>query len=170
MARTVIITGGNIGEMKPRLRHAQQLINQNIGIVLRCSHVYESEPWGFTAENRFMNQAMVVDTELSPAELLDAVQEIERQLGRDREAEAAQKTNSGERYSSRVIDVDIIFYDDLVMESETLTIPHPLMHEREFVLAPLSEIAPAMIHPVFGKSVEQLRRELSERLKSNDNA
>ena len=165
MARTVIITGGNIGEMKPRLRQAQQLINKDIGIVLRCSHVYESEPWGFTSENKFMNQAMVVDTELSPEELLDAVQEIERQLGRDRDAETLRKVQSGERYSSRVIDIDIIFYDDLVMKSETLTIPHPLMHERDFVLAPLSEIAPAMIHPVFGKSVEQLRHELAERLK-----
>ena len=162
MARTVIITGGNIGDMKPRLRQAQQLINRDIGIVLRCSHVYESEPWGFRAENRFMNQAMVVDTELTPSELLAAVQEIERLLGRDREAEAAQKSISGERYSSRVMDIDIIFYDDLVMESDTLTIPHPLMHERDFVLAPLSEIAPAMKHPVNGKTVEQLRNELAQ--------
>lgn len=160
MARTVIITGGNIGEMKPKLRQAQQLINREIGIVLRCSHVYESEPWGFTAENKFMNQAMVVDTELTPLELLDAVQEIERLLGRDREAEAVQKSISGQRYSSRVIDIDIIFYDDMVLESDRLTIPHPLMHEREFVLAPLSEIAPSMIHPLNGKTVEQMRSEL----------
>ncbi len=146
--------------MKPRLRQAQQLINNEIGIVLRCSHVYQSKAWGFNSGNEFMNQAMIVDTDLSPQELLTALQDIELRLGRDREAEVAEKQRTGEPYSSRIIDIDILFYNDVVMNMPDLTIPHPLVHERDFVLAPLYEIAPKKVHPVFGKTVEELREEL----------
>ena len=147
--------------MKPLLRQAQQLINRDIGIILRCSHVYTSKAWGFDAEGEFSNQAMVVDTDLSPEELLAAVQKIEATLGRDRDAEAAEKQRTGQPYSSRVMDIDILFYDDLKMDTAELVIPHPLMHERDFVLAPLCEIAPKKVHPSLGKTVEQLRSELS---------
>lgn len=160
MARAIIITGGNIGEMKPRLRQAQQLINNEIGIVLRCSHVYKSKAWGFPAENDFMNQAMIVDTDFTPEELLAALQKIEVKLGRDRDAEAAEKERTGEDYSSRVIDIDILFYNDMEMDLPNLTIPHPLMQERDFVLAPLCEIAPRTVHPGLKKTVEELRTEL----------
>lgn len=163
MSKAIIITGGNIGDMKPRLRQAQQLINNDIGIVLRCSHVYNSAAWGFSAEQEFQNQAMIVDTDLSPEELLAALQDIERQLGRDRTAEAAEKERTGGLYSSRIIDIDIIFYDDIQMNMPELTIPHPLMQERDFVLAPLSEITPKKVHPLLGKTVEQLREELLKR-------
>lgn len=163
MAKAIIITGGNTGDMKPRLRQAQQLINDEIGIVLRCSHVYESKAWGFSSGEDFKNQAMVVDTELTPEELLAALQDIELRLGRDRKAESEEKSRTGEPYSSRLIDIDIIFYNDLEMDTAELTIPHPLMQERDFVLAPLSEIAPRKVHPALGKTVEQLREELLER-------
>lgn len=106
-----------MGDVKPRLRQAQQMINAGIGIVLRCSHVYESKAWGFTAADDFKNQAMEVDTDLAPEELLAALQEIEGRLGRDREAEAAEKARTGEPYSSRLIDIDIIFYDDAVVDT-----------------------------------------------------
>lgn len=160
MARAIIIAGGNIGDMKPRLRQAQQLINKDIGIVLRCSHVYSSKAWGFNSEAEFSNQAMIVDTDLTPEELLDAVQKIEVTLGRDRKAEAEEKERTGEPYSSRIIDIDILLYNDLELDKPELTIPHPLMQERDFVLAPLCEIAPKAVHPGLGKTVEQMRADL----------
>lgn len=166
MARAILVTGGNLGDVKPRLRRAQQLVNDEVGIVLHCSHVYESAAWGFSSECGFKNQAMEVDTDLAPEELLAAVQDIECRLGRDRQAEALEKARTGERYSSRTIDIDIIFYDDVTMDTADLTLPHPLMQEREFVLTPVAEIAPDKVHPVLNKTVEQLRAELLERQRS----
>lgn len=167
MARAIIITGGNIGDMKPRLRQAQQLINNEIGIVLRCSHTYTSPAWGFDGDD-FTNQAMIVDTDLSPVELLAAVQDIELRLGRDRVTEAEHKHLSGDSYSPRIIDIDIIFYDDVRMHTHDLVIPHPLMHEREFVLEPLAEIAPTKVHPEFGVSVAELYRAVVEKREGAD--
>ncbi len=164
MARAIIITGGNLDNVKARLRQAQQMINDRLGIILRCSHMYESEAWGFTAADNFLNQAIELDTDLSPEELLAGVQAIEKELGRDREAEAAIKAANGEPYSSRKIDIDILFYNDLVLESPELTIPHPLMQERDFVLAPLCEIAAGKIHPVLDKTMKELREELKARM------
>ncbi len=163
MARAIIITGGNLDNVKARLRQAQQMINERLGVILRCSHMYESEAWGFTASDNFLNQAIELDTDLTPEELLQGVQAIEKELGRDRTAEAAIKAANGEAYSSRKIDIDILFYDDKVISTPELTIPHPLMHERDFVLAPLSEIAPSKIHPILDKTVRELRGELHAR-------
>ncbi len=163
MARAFIITGGNLGDVKPRLRRAQQLINDKVGVVLRCSHVYTSKAWGFSSEYDFMNQALIVDTDLAPEELLVALQAIETELGRNRKAEAEEKARRNEPYSSRVIDIDILFYDDRVVDLPNLKIPHPLMQDRDFVLAPLCEIMPDKEHPVLGKSVSDLRKALIEK-------
>ena len=163
MARAIVITGGNLDNVKARLRQAQQMINERLGIILRCSHMYESEAWGFTSSENFLNQAIELDTDLSPEELLAGVLAIEQELGRDREAEAAIKAENGEPYSSRKIDIDILFYDDKVINTPDLVIPHPLMQEREFVLAPLSEIAPNKIHPLLDKTVREMRGELQAR-------
>ena len=94
MARVVLITGGNLGDVKSRLRTAQRMINDKVGIVLRCSHRYKSRPWGFSATDEFSNQVLEVDTDLSADEVLDAVQEIERELGRDRDEEARIKAEA----------------------------------------------------------------------------
>lgn len=150
------MTGGNRGDVKRTLQAAQQLINDRIGPVLRCSHRYESEPWGFEAEERFSNQALEVSTELEPLEVLDALQEIERELGRNRAAEAVEKASTGVRYTSRTIDIDIAFYDDRVIDIERLTVPHPLLAEREFALVPLAEIVRTRRHPSTGLTVGEM--------------
>jgi len=123
MARVVLLTGGNTGDVKRTLQAAQQLINARVGAVLRCSHRYESKPWGFDAEQHFSNQALEVSTDLQPLEVLEAVQAIEQELGRNRAAEAVEKARTGVAYTSRSIDIDILFYDDEVIASERLTIP-----------------------------------------------
>ena len=163
MARVALLLGGNQGDVKRTLQTAQQLINSRVGAVLRCSHRYESEPWGFPAAQRFSNQALEVSTDLLPLEVLDAVQAIERELGRNRAAEAIEKASSGAAYSSRPIDIDIIFYGDEVIDDERLTVPHPLLAEREFALQPLAEIMRRHRHPVTGVTVGEMLDALRNR-------
>ena len=163
MARVALLLGGNQGDVKRTLQTAQQLINSRVGAVLRCSHRYESEPWGFPAAQRFSNQALEVSTDLSPLEVLDACQGIERELGRNRAAEAIEKASSGAAYSSRPIDIDIIFYGDEVIDDERLTVPHPLLAEREFALQPLAEIRRRHRHPVTGVTVGEMLDALRNR-------
>lgn len=163
MARVALLLGGNQGDVKRTLQTAQQLINSRVGAVLRCSHRYESEPWGFPAAQRFSNQALEVSTDLSPLEVLDACQGIERELGRNRAAEAIEKASSGATYSSRPIDIDIIFYGDEVIDDERLTVPHPLLAEREFALQPLAEIMRRHRHPVTGVTVGEMLDALRNR-------
>lgn len=156
-----LLTGGNRGDVVRRLHAAERLAGARIGRVVAASRLYESAPWGFRAAERFVNQALVVETTLRPLEVLDAAQAIERELGRDRAAEAAERLRTGERYASRAIDVDILFYDDAVIRSERLTLPHARLAERPFALEPLGEAAPAWRHPLLGATA----RELLERLK-----
>ena len=160
MARVALLLGGNQGDVKRTLQTAQQLVNSRVGAVLRCSHRYESEPWGFPAAERFSNQALEVSTDLTPHEVLDACQRIERELGRNRAAEAVEKARTGVAYTSRPIDIDILFYDDEVIASERLTVPHPLLSEREFALAPLCEIMRQRRHPVTGQTMEEMYKAL----------
>ena len=148
--------GGNKGDVKRTLQTAQQLVNARVGAVLRCSHRYESEAWGFHAPERFSNQAVEITTDLTPHEVLDAVQCIESDLGRNRAAEAVEKAATGAAYVSRPIDIDIIFYDDAVLSDEQLTIPHPLLAEREFALVPLCEIMRMRRHPVTGTTAGEM--------------
>lgn len=134
-----MITGGNVGEVQERLRRAQSLVNDRVGPVMRCSHRYKSDAWGFGGEP-FTNQALIADTELSPRQVLEAVQAIEAELGRDRVGEAVERATTGESYASRPIDIDILYYDDIVLDEPDLKIPHPRIEERDFVLAPLREL------------------------------
>lgn len=110
------------------------------------SPVYETEPWGFEEQPNFLNQVIQAETDLEPHELLDFLKELEKHMGR-------QQTI---RYGPRVIDLDILFYDDLVIETPELTIPHPNMTKRSFVLVPLAEIAPELCHPVLGIKIRDL--------------
>ena len=162
MAKVVLITGGNVGNAEATLAEAAQLIGAEVGAVERTSQIYRTKAWGFEAED-FRNQVLVVESAMEPLALLDAVNDIERRLGRDRAEEQKVKSATGARYASRSIDIDILFYDALVVESERLTLPHPRIAERDFVLEPLVEVVPQWLHPVSGKSVEQMFEELKQR-------
>lgn len=148
MACAYLSLGSNIGDREYFLRSAVDLIKKEIGSSVKCSGVYQSAPWGFEAETPFLNMAAVVETILSPEDLLDHCASIEKRLNRVR--------SSSGNYISRTIDVDIIYYDDRVLNLPNLIIPHKFMHERNFVLVPLEEIAPDKMHPVFNKSTVEL--------------
>ncbi len=139
------------------LRAAIDAIDLLIGPVDGISPFIETEPWGFESKHPFLNIALSVETDLPAMDVLDRTQEIERQLGRQRKSVAGQ-------YEDRPIDIDLLCYDDLVLSTERLTLPHPLLQERLFVLDPLAEIAPQFLHPTLGKTIQTLRDELRLRL------
>lgn len=166
MARVILLAGGNQGDVKRTLQTVQRQVNDRIGPVLHCSHRYESEPWGFTAAEKFSNQALEVSTDLTPWQVLDALQQIERELGRNHAAEAVEKASGGSRYASRPIDLDILFYDDEVISDDRLTVPHPLLAEREFALVPLYEIMRTRRHPLTGLTVGEMLEALRSKNES----
>lgn len=137
MSTLYLSLGTNLGDRQQNLKSALELIGREVGTVVSASDIIETEPWGFDSSNRFLNMAVKVETHLQPLEVLHTTQEIERKLGR------THKTAAGE-YHDRPIDIDILLYDDLVMNTPELTIPHPLMHERQFVMKPLLQIAPEL--------------------------
>lgn len=152
----LLLTGSNFRGKEQILQRAAECIDEQVGPIDKASQICYSEAWGFTCEEEFANQAILVSTGLAADEVLMKTQAIERELGRDRVAESEEKLLTGERYASRVVDIDIIFYDDAVVESEKLTLPHPLMHEREFVLRPMLEVAAEWRHPILGLTVEEM--------------
>ncbi len=157
MARVMLLLGGNIGDVEARIDMAVEMIGARVGRIVRRSSMMRSEAWGFSVETpSFVNQAVEVESDQSPEQILDATQLIERELGREREAEAIEKAESGERYCSRLIDIDIIFYGEMILQSDRLTLPHPLMQEREFVLRPIVEIAPEWRDARVGRSCREL--------------
>ena len=138
--RAVILAGGNIGDTAQRFVDAERsLAERGVAIVARSKN-YESRAWGFESEMLFTNCAWVVTTELDAEPLLDVLQEVENLLGRDRAEEKKTKAESGERYCSRTLDLDILFYDEEHIATERLKVPHPLIMEREFVITPLCEL------------------------------
>ncbi len=143
--------GSNLGNRRRNLITAAALLAERAGDVLALSSFYETEPWGFVSENRFLNAALALETSLSPFDLLRLTQTIEREMGR------AAKSAQG-IYHDRLIDIDLLLYGDEVVRSAELEIPHPHLHERRFVLEPLREIAPFLRHPLLGKNIEELFR------------
>jgi 2-amino-4-hydroxy-6-hydroxymethyldihydropteridine diphosphokinase len=133
-----------LGDRAENLTRAVALISEQVGTVLACSSFMETAPWGFTSDNHFLNAVLAVDTALSPHELLRVTQSIERELGR------LHKTIDG-NYSDRIIDIDILLYEDLTIVSEELTIPHPYILMRDFVYLPLGEIAPDVLRNLRAK-------------------
>ena len=141
--------GTNLGDKEQNLRMSVKKIEERIGNVVSLSAFYATAPWGFSSENSFLNAAVCVETTLLPLQVLEETQRIERELGR------TEKSVNG-LYADRLIDIDLLLYDDRVMDAEGLTLPHPLMTERRFVMEPLSEIAPDVVHPVLHKTMKEL--------------
>ena len=157
MPKLYLSLGSNEGDREMLLRSAIDAIGRLIGPVDGISPLVETEPWGFESPHPFVNAALSVETSLPAMDVLERTQSIERQLGRQRKSIAG-------RYEDRPIDIDLLLYDDLVLTSERLTLPHPLLSERLFVLEPLAEIAPQILHPTLGKTIQTLRDELRLRL------
>jgi len=134
--------GSNLGDRNEKLEHAIELIGERVGSVLRRSTFIETAPWGFESPNRFLNAVIMCETEKTPREVLLLTQQIERDLGRHNKT--AVRPNAEEKavrqYADRPIDIDILLYDDVHVDEVDLKIPHPLMHERDFVMIPFEEI------------------------------
>jgi 2-amino-4-hydroxy-6-hydroxymethyldihydropteridine diphosphokinase len=153
MALVYLGLGSNLGQKEKFIRLAISEIEKQIGHIEALSAFYESAPWGFESQNLFMNACVAIETTLSPYECLHAIESIESSFGRIKKA--------SEGYMDRTIDIDILFYDQLILQEENLTIPHPLLHQRLFVLNPLAEIAPKLMHPTFNKSIESLLKQIN---------
>ncbi len=161
----IVLLGANLGDVEQTFRHARELIEERVGRICSMSGVMWSEAWGFEVENRFGNQALKVDTPLPPESLLDALQAIEAECGRNRDEEVRYKQQSGSRYCSRMLDADIIFYGDERIATERLAVPHPLLPEREFALRPIAEIEPQRRHPVNGATIEEMLNQVTARIR-----
>jgi len=131
--RVFLGLGSNLGDKEANIRNAISLISERVGLVVRQSSLISTEPWGFESDHRFVNAAVLCETTLTPRQVLRATQKIERELGR------THKSVNG-HYADRLIDIDILLYDDLRVDEPDLQIPHPLMFERDFVMIPLGEI------------------------------
>ena len=150
MPSVYIGIGSNLGNREENCLKALRLIISKTGSIRKQSSLHRTEPWGVEDQPEFINMAVEVETDAKPRALLEILKEIEREVGR---AETY-------RWGPRVIDLDILFYDDLVTDTQDLHIPHSLMHLRGFVLKPLSEIAPDKVHPVLKKTVRELLSEI----------
>lgn len=141
--------GANIGDKEKNIHLALENIDKRIGKLLALSAFYVTKAQGFDSDNLFINAACKIKTELSPLEVLEYTQVIERELGR-------KKKTIGGQYTDRLIDIDILFYDNQILEYPHLIIPHPHMHERDYVLKPMSDIASDFRHPILNKTIEEL--------------
>lgn len=151
MAIVYIGIGSNIGERQANCMKAIEALKSKGITVKKISSMHETEPWGLKEQPKFINMAVEAETSMSPEEFLSALKGIEEDMGREETV----------KWGPRIIDLDILFYDDIVIDMKRLRIPHPLLHKRDFVLNPLAEIAPDKLHPVLKKTVNQLKEELA---------
>ena len=148
MHQVFLSIGGNLGNKRANFDKVYTHIQNELGCIILRSSVYETPPWGFDSEDSFWNQVLCIETLLNPSEILEKIKNIDAAFGRKRISEG---------YSSREMDVDILYFEDKIIETENLTIPHPLLHKRLFVVVPLAEIVPDWVHPVLKlTSVEML--------------
>jgi 2-amino-4-hydroxy-6-hydroxymethyldihydropteridine diphosphokinase len=154
MNRTYLLIGGNVGDRHGNLQQAAQLIEAQAGKIVKRSAVYETAAWGKEDQPAFLNQVLQVETELEPTALLQSILNAEQQMGRIRQ----------EKYGPRTIDIDILLYNDLSMNTAELVIPHPQLPLRRFALMPLAEIAASRLHPILKKSIDELLLECPDKL------
>ncbi|MDR0795791.1 MAG: 2-amino-4-hydroxy-6-hydroxymethyldihydropteridine diphosphokinase [Tannerella sp.] len=153
MVCTCLGLGSNLGDRRQQINGAIAWLAEIAGTVQVISDFHETLPWGYQSSNPYLNAAVQIETPLSPHDLLSVIQKIEFDLGRTSKSKACQ-------YTDRPIDIDILIYGDLILHTPGLVLPHPLMHKRLFVLQPLSEIAPNVIHPVSGRTISELYHDL----------
>lgn len=154
MNKVFLLIGGNMGDRLQNLHQAITLLSAACGPVIQQSAVYETAAWGKTDQAAFLNQALLLTTELSAQELITTVLSVEEQLGRHR----------FEKFGPRVIDIDIMFYNEDIINEPHLTVPHPQMQNRRFALIPLNELAPSFVHPVLKKTMKELLIECKDEL------
>ncbi|MBL0359360.1 MAG: 2-amino-4-hydroxy-6-hydroxymethyldihydropteridine diphosphokinase [Chitinophagaceae bacterium] len=154
MNRTYLLLGSNIGNSKQQLNNAIKLIKKNIGKISRLSGLYVTAAWGNTNQPDFLNQVIIVDTKLSAVQTMQAILAIEKEMGRVRSVKNAP----------RIIDIDILFFNKHIIQEKTLTVPHPQLPNRRFVLVPLNELSPNFKHPVFQQTIHHLLKNCSDPL------
>jgi len=145
MSIIYLALGTNLGDRSANLRAAIKALSSEINVIAE-SKIYETPPWGYENQPAFLNMAVKCETNLEPKSLLKRLKQLEVRLGREQSF----------HWGPRLIDIDILFYDDLILNTEPLTLPHPRLHERAFVLVPLADIAPDFIHPVLKKTIKEL--------------
>lgn len=149
-----ILSGSNLGDRAAKLAEALEQIEKQAGSVISQSQLYETAAWGIEEQPAFLNQVLEIQTLLAPEALLDCLLTIEKQLGRERK----------QKWSTRLIDLDLLYYGDLVVETPTLRIPHPYIPERRFTLVPLCELVPLLVHPVLKRNQLQLLKDCPDPL------
>lgn len=145
--RVYLILGGNLGDTASHFERARGLIRERLGLIVQISDIYETDPWGMETEDLFYNQVLCVLSNHHPMKMMRILHDIERDMGRRRSADVIE---------SREIDIDILFIDEMILSEPGLEVPHPRMHLRRFALQPLSDIAPDLVHPIFGINISTL--------------
>lgn len=157
MNKAYLLIGGNLGERKENLQKANSLINKYCGVISKSSSLYETDAWGLTEQPKFLNQALEISTTLDAPQLMQKILMIEKEMGRVRT----------KKLGPRLIDIDILFFNDDIHDLSFLKVPHPELQNRRFVLTPLAEIAPQFQHPVLKKIIAQLLEECPDNLEVN---
>lgn len=147
--KIVLAFGSNLGDREEFILSAYRLLEEELGELIKKSSFIETSAWGFESDNSFINSVAEFETKKTPYEALEICNKIEKELGR-------QRNPLHKGYQNRTIDIDILFYEDIVLDTPTLKIPHPLIAERDFVLTPLKEILPNLLHPVLKKEIKDI--------------